>query len=153
MHGKQQDVKNRRQWRRFLINPRYQLKYILWIIGTGILLTVLNSSIFYHYIKENYAILVELAPMTDDARNQLYGELYKIAFALRITSVLFILLVGLWALILTHRTAGPLYHFRRVFNDIKNGNMNARVNLRPGDDFKDVAQSFNEMMDSLKQGK
>ncbi len=132
------------------INPSYQRKYIFWVTLTGLILIFSYSFIFYFFTKENYAILVDLSPMTDEAKQQLYKEMYQIVGLLIIGSILFLSLVSCIGLIYSHRTAGPLYHFKRIFYEVKNGNLSARVKLRPKDDFKDVAQAFNEMMDSLK---
>ncbi len=144
-------MKNRRKLRNFLINPRYQLKYISLLTATGFVLTIFNCAIFYYFIRENYSILVELVPMQEQVRNQLYSELYQIIVYLTIGSVIFLALIALVGLVISHRTAGPLYHFKRVFNEIKGGKTQARVMLRPTDDFQDVAQAFNEMMNSIEK--
>jgi HAMP domain-containing protein len=60
------------------------------------------------------------------------------------------LVMALMGVLLSHRTAGPLYHFKRVFDEIRSGNPKQRVRLRPKDEFQDVAKSFNDMMDSLQ---
>lgn len=139
----------KRKLRNFLINPSYQLKYIFWLGLSGILLVSLNSAIFYYYINENYTILVELSPMADDTKALLYSELNWIIIKLIVFSLGFLALVSLLGIVLSHRTAGALFHFKKIFNEIRNGNKNARLNLRPKDDFQDVAKIFNEMMDKL----
>lgn len=141
--------KFKRRLRNILINPGYQLKYLFWLTFTGMSLVTINAYFFYYSTKENYDILVDLSPMTSEAKAQLYYELHWTIFRLAGFSLLFLACVGVVGLILSHRTAGPLYHFKRVFSDIKKGNRAARVRLRPKDDFQDVAQEFNEMMDSL----
>ncbi len=144
---------NRKPYKRSLknlwLNPQYQGRYIFWISMTGLALIAANSSIFYFFTKENYALLVDLSPMTDEAKMQLYSELNKIVMLLIGGNAFFLLMVSIFGLVFSHRAAGPLYHFRRVFNDIKNGKVESRVRLRPKDDFKEVATTFNEMMDSL----
>lgn len=142
---------HQRSIKNILINPKYQFKYTFWLTASGLLLVLLNALMFYFKIKENYDILVELSPMTDDAKAQLYHELRMVILQLSGTSLVFVALTGLFGIVYSHRTAGPLYHFRRVFEQIKAGNLNARVRLRPNDDFKEVAQAFNDMMDSLNR--
>ena len=139
----------KRKFKNFLLNPSYQLKYVLWLTGTGLCLVTLNAAVFYTYTKENYDFLVQMSPMTDEAKALLYHELHSIILTLLGISLLFCLLMGILGIVISHRTAGPLFHFKRVFNEIKKGNVNQRVRLRPKDDFKDVAQAFNEMMDQL----
>lgn len=140
---------NRRSLRGFLLNPAYQLKFVFLVIGTSLFLAAANAGIFYHFIKENYAILVDLSPMTDEAKNQLYHELRQIVTILAGVSVAFSAVVGAVALWLSHRTAGPLYRFQKVFTEIQGGNQQLRIHLRPGDDFQEVAQAFNKMMDQM----
>lgn len=145
MSAKQRSLKN------LLINPAYQLKYVYWVSFMGLILIAVNASVFYFYIKENYAILVDLSPMDDAAKTQLYHELNEIIIKLGLAGTLFVLVSAFIGIIISHRTAGPMYHFKRIFADIKNGKLDARIHLRPNDDFKDVAQSFNEMMDAVQK--
>ncbi len=141
---------DQRRLKNLLINPRYQLKYVFWTGFTGLTLVAVNGAIFYYYIRENYTILVELSPMTEESKAQLFNELNQIVVRLGCFSLLFIVIVSFLGLVFSHKVAGPLYHFRRIFNEIKAGKPAARVNLRPTDEFQDVALAFNEMMDSLK---
>ena len=140
-----------RSIKNIMINPAYQMRYIGWLTGTGLTLVLMNSLTFYLFTKENYSLLVDLGPMTDEAKQQLYSELGQIIMYLVLGSTIFLILVTLVGLIFSHRTAGPLYHFKRVFSEIKNGNPKARVRLRPTDDFQEVADTFNEMMDVLEK--
>lgn len=141
--------KNRRSLKNLLLNPRFQMKYVGLTAGAALLLAAANATVFYAFTKENYAILVDLAPMTDEVKTQLYAELRHIMLMIALTSVGFIACVSGMMLYLSHRTAGPLYHFNRIFNDVRSGRTQARVRLRPNDDFQDVARSFNQMMDSI----
>lgn len=142
-------MKNRRKVRNLLLNPRFQGKYVLLVGGAALLVSIVYAGIFYSYIKENYAILVELSPMTDAAKAQLYSELRQIVLLLGAGSLVFVSVVSWLALFFTHRSAGPLYQFKKVFEDIRSGKVDARIHLRPWDDFQEVADSFNEMMESL----
>jgi methyl-accepting chemotaxis protein len=142
-----------RKFKNLLINPSYQLKYVLWINATGLVLIVLYSVLVYHYVSENYAILVDLSPMNDEAKTQLYSELKEIILRMGLVSVGFLGAVSMVGVLFSHRTAGPLYHFKKIFSEIRAGNRAARVKLRPKDDFQDVAQAFNDMMDQISEKK
>ena len=140
-----------RKIKNLLINPKYQIKYIFYLTGTGFGLVFLNTAIFYWYVRENYKFLVEMSPMDEEAKSLLFTELNHIAWTLLGTSTLFLVVIGVIGLFFSHRTAGPLYHFQRVFSSIKEGKVSSRVRLRPTDDFQNVAQSFNDMMDHLEK--
>ncbi|MGK5088941.1 methyl-accepting chemotaxis protein [Bdellovibrionota bacterium FG-2] len=140
---------SQRKLRNLLINPRYQVKYIFWTTFTGLFLIFINSMVFYVFIRENYKILVDMSPMEDEAKALLYRELHQIVFLLGGFSTVFLVAVSLFGLVLSHRTAGPMYHFKRVFREIRAGKHDLRIRLRPKDDFADVARDCNEMIDYL----
>ena len=148
----QTSSRSQRKIRNFLINSKFQLKYVFWTTSTGTVLILISSSVFYTYIRENYKILVDMSPMEDEAKVQLYKELHHILFWLGGFSLVFILVVGFLGIIVSHRTAGPMYHFKKVFMAIQSGDIQARVHLRPHDEFQDVAAECNKMIDLL-QGK
>ena len=143
----------KRYIKNLLINPRYQIKYSFYLSTTAVALVVIYSTLTYHYVSENYSYIIDLAPITDDVKTQLYQELSGLIIKIGGISLIFTLIINVFGILLSHRTAGPLYHFKRVFEAIKKGDHSARVRLRPKDDFKDVAATFNEMMDELTQKK
>lgn len=141
----------KRSLKNLWLNPKFQMKYVFWLSATGLVLVAVNALVFYRFVSENYAILVDLSPMTDEAKAQLYHELHSIIGLIIAFSFLFLLATSIVGVVLSHRTAGPLYKFKKVFGEIRDGRRNLRLHLRPNDDFKDVAQVFNEMMDSLEK--
>lgn len=143
--------RNKRSIKNFLINPRFQLKYIFWLGTSGLLLVCINAGIFYYFMHENYTLLVELSPMTEQARQQLYGELKNILIVLGVASLIFLTLISLVGLVISHRAAGPVFHMNRVLTNILNGNPNQRVHLRPNDEFQDLAHNLNKVLDQRPQ--
>lgn len=141
--------KNRRQFKNFLINPRFQLRYVFWTTFTGLFLVTVNAAVFYYFTRENYKILVDLSPMEENVKAQLYKELYQIIVSLGGFAFVFTLVTAFIGIVLSHKTAGPMINFKRVFREIRDGNVGARVRLRPGDDFRDVADEFNRMVDAI----
>jgi len=139
-----------RRFRNILINPHYQLKYVFWLILFGSAVILAYGIVVFRLVSENYSILVDLSPMNEEAKSLLYSELQKMAIGITIGSLVFVTLVSLLGVVVTHRTAGPLFQFKKVFNDIRSGKRGARVKLRPGDEFQDVAVAFNEMMDKIQ---
>ncbi len=139
----------RRKLKNFVVNPQFQIRYVFWVVVSGLVMVLFNASIFYHFTRENYLLLVDMAPMSAEARAHLFRELNDVLLRLGGFSFLFLGIVAMLGVVLSHRAAGPLYHFKRVFADIRAGKRDTRVFLRPYDDFRDVADEFNGMMDSL----
>jgi nitrate/nitrite-specific signal transduction histidine kinase len=136
-----------------LINPKFQKKYVFWMSSTGIILTCINATIIYFFTKENYDFLVEMLEMTEEARGQMYQELYQIIGLLGVSSIVFMIIVSIWGIILSHRVAGPLHKLKMSIDNIKNGETDTRVFFRKNDHFQDLAASFNDMMDELTKNK
>ncbi len=144
---------NSRQIRNFLINPSYQLRYILLMVLAGGILAVALTSVYYLHIQQNYQLLVDLAPMSDAARAQLYKELDNLVFYSSLFAFLFLVLIALIGLVFSHQAAGPIYQLTQVMKNISNGNLDARVHFRPKDDFQESAQVFNAMLDKILRDK
>jgi methyl-accepting chemotaxis protein len=53
-------------------------------------------------------------------------------------------------LVETHRAAGAVFKMQRHIHRVAAGDLDARVYLRKGDHFQDVAEDFNRMVDALK---
>lgn len=102
-------------------------------------------------MRENYKVLVDLSPMEDDVKIQLYRELDQILGLVLLFSLAALLATALFGLVVSHRTAGPLYHMKRVFKAVRRGDSNMRVRLRALDDFRDVADEANAMIDTLQR--
>jgi len=139
----------KRSWKNYLIDPTFQLKYAFWISGTGVMIVGSIAALFYRYIRENYAILVELSPMTDELKIHMWAELDRIMIQLGLISAIFLVCVTLLGIVLSHKAAGAVYQFKKVFRQIADGQTDTRIRLRPGDDFQEAAQEFNRMMDRL----
>jgi len=125
------------------------MKYAFWMTVTGGLLISMNLVVFYFYVKENYLLLVRMSPMDEEVKQQLFAELYHIFACLSGFSFLFIIVVSIIGIIISHRTAGPMYNFKQVFQKIQNGELKTRIQLRKHDEFQDVAIECNKMLDHL----
>jgi len=52
--------------------------------------------------------------------------------------------IGWGSIFISHKVAGPLYHFNRIFKELKTKNLTARVRLRKYDEGKKTAETFNQ---------
>ena len=51
----------------------------------------------------------------------------------------------------SHRIAGPLYHFRRIFQSVASGDLTVRTSIRKADYLHVEAQCLGEMVDALRE--
>ena len=55
------------------------------------------------------------------------------------------------SLVVSHRIAGPLYQFRRIFGQLRDGDLTARAKIRQGDYLTAEAKIINDMSASLER--
>lgn len=139
----------RRKLRNLLINRSFQGRVVLIVLLFGFLGVATNGVLFYWYVQNNYLLILS-AVETPFPAEALFQDLKQFGLILAVLSMLVTCIVGFYLLILTHRAAGAAYHLHRVINEIKSGNTDARVYLREKDEFKELAQSFNEMIDGMQ---
>ena len=144
-------MNRQRKIKNFWINPKFQKKYVWWISLTGMGLSATNSAVFYFFTRENYSLLVDLSPMTDEAKVQLYQELWQILGYLIAGNLAFMAMVTLLGIVLSHKTAGPMFNLVKTCQKIRDGVFDLRVRFRPGDDFQEVALAVNEMLDAVSR--
>jgi len=117
------------------------------------MLLVTNVTIFYVFTSANYDLLASMLPISDTAREAMENGLVKISVLLVATGVLNLLFLIILAIALSHSAAGAIYNLKQTFTAIRLGDRSARVKLRPGDDFHDVANEFNALMDRVFESK
>ncbi len=71
--------------------------------------------------------------------------------AVLIAEIISFLIVGLISLFVSHRMAGPIYRFEKVTEGMSEGDFTIHVKLRDKDEFKDLADSFNNMINRLTE--
>jgi len=125
-----------------LVNPRYQTRYIFYILLTGTVIIGNYTFLLFHSLRN---FLAERTP-PENLPFVLEDMLLKLAAA----AGAFILLLSVVVLVLSHHTAGMMFRFKQVIDAVKAGDTSARISLRKNDDFPETAQAFNEMMDALE---
>lgn len=89
---------------------------------------------------DNYPVLMQ--PLYDQFLPLAAGFAYKIA--------IYLLLVIIISAILSHKMAGPVYRIEQTCKDIAKGDFSQRVRLRQGDQFTELQDEFNKMMDRVE---
>ena len=63
--------------------------------------------------------------------------------------LLVLVLICLHSIRTSHKIAGPLYRFDRLYESMKEGNLPKKVTLRKGDYLRNEMENINEMLESL----
>ena len=86
---------------------------------------------------------VLLQPLYEHFPRLAYGFIYKL--------IIYVVFVILISSILSHRMAGPVYRFEQTCKAIAKGDFSQRIHLRKGDQFMELQDEFNKMMDRVEE--
>ncbi len=134
------------QRKTIFIKKDLQIRFILFV-----LLSVLFGMVLFGYQFLNF--MQEVFKEHPTLLQHVYEEGPALVYPLIIKSTIFFALLAIVSALLSHRIAGPIYHFERICREVKEGDKKARVRLREGDTMFDLAKVFNAMLDVLtKEG-
>lgn len=63
--------------------------------------------------------------------------------------LLSVIAIGVWAFRVTHRIVAPVHTLHRALDALMCGDLGVRVELHPGDEFQEVAQSLNRLVEEF----
>jgi methyl-accepting chemotaxis protein len=134
------EVRNRRQ--SLLIDKKFQSKFIAVGLTTLIALGL------------GFGILWFASFANQPAAEQVGGHNGSFTLGVVLLLVLILVLVivtVMYGLRFSHRVVGPIFAFNRHLNWVKEGNYSRDLKLREGDEFVNLAITFNAMQSSLRR--
>lgn len=147
------NTKHRRafEFNRYLINKGFQIPLAGFASLFSLLLGFGFIIFFYYLMHENYAILVELSDMTDEAKQVLYREQRLTLLWMTLLTGLFAAIVFCFFIFLTHKVVGPLERLRREFGKVKDLQDLNPLYIRKRDYFSTVFEAYNQFIERLKK--
>lgn len=145
------DPREKRSKRSLLIDGGFQGRIVSFILLAGILCIGVTAYFCYAYIVDSYDFILKRSSLPKELIDERYGDLFTFLVSMSMVNLLIVVVIAAWALFVTHRAAGSVYHMKRVIDEIKSGNAQERVRLREKDEFQGLARSFNAMMDELQK--
>lgn len=140
-------ISDRRNFEKFLINPQLQVKFLSYVVLSGIGLSVCFIWSIYLSLNQNLNMLMQLIPRESQALSQIESAYHTLIYIHIIAGIVFVLIMALMSFIFSHKIAGPIYHIDTVLKSALSGNKEARVNLRPKDELHFLADSLNKLLD------
>ena len=129
--------------------PGFQGRLILLFILGAFGCALFNGYLYYAYVDGSYTFILQNSTLPQALIEQRHRDLLIFGLALAAASLVVTSILAIWALVLTHRAAGAVYHLKKVILEIRAGNATRRVHLRKKDEFQDLAAAFNQLMDEL----
>ncbi len=130
-----------------MINRRFQLYWVGRIF-------VIAFAVFVSFAFSLGLYIITPASMEMPEPDEAYMFGYEWSFSLLKAILIFYVLLTLLAWIsfrMSHRIAGPIYRFERVVKSVIAGDYDmTAIRLRKGDEFQELANDLNKMMDALR---
>lgn len=127
----------------YIIKSHFQFKFSLIIflfLSSVALLVYLEGHLAVQNMIDSGAVTGEEAIVQLRLLNSIIGR----------TSILGLAITFGLSLFFSHFVAGPIYRFQKILEEMQNGKLNVHVQLRKHDELKDVANSFNQALSSLR---
>ena len=149
-HASTMGGRRHRRLSNYLLDRRFQLKYVSLVLALSGLISVALGSFLVQQMRENSRMLqldAELDPVFQEQLAQADAQSVLVLVA---ALVAFNLALGLGALIVTHRMAGPIFVFRRYLGMLAEGKIPRIRALRKGDEFADVLERLQEAVAAVE---
>jgi len=143
---------NRRRTRNYFPEPKFQLRFLAFLVGGSAMQIAVTNLLLYYFLQRNYGLLLKYAALDTQVSQLLSTEFRYIVALITLTFVVFLIGITSLGIIFSHRIAGPLYAIRRTVNAILDGK-DVKLSFRQGDEFVELIEKFNQMVDTLKQPK
>ena len=143
--------KNDRKLKNLLIAPRFQLKLSLYYICSGLVIIAAMMGLIYQRLLIVQDIMNDASEMEFSmiARmNEIMFEIVQISLG---GFAAFVIFSFVFALVISHRIAGPVVAIKAFIDELKKGNYDYPRRLRPRDELVDVMDALHELAPILKE--
>lgn len=147
-----EQVKYKRQLKNFLIHKPLQREYTLLMIG--VMMTAVLCVVMIIHFTMKQALMGNPYRIGSVSPYEILSDLSQ-QLVMRVSLILFFFIVlatGI-GIVFLHRVAGPVYRFRVILHKIISGHIPDDIKLRERDYFKEVAEDFNLVFNSMRQKK
>jgi methyl-accepting chemotaxis protein len=134
------DDTKRFQRKTVLVKRSLQLKYIGMVFLSVLVASLIVGGDVYYSLSQ--VMLTECPSVTDRVVQFNAFIIAKVA--------LYLVLMLLISLYVSHRFAGPIYRFEKSAQAVGSGDLTHRVSLRTGDELMELQEEFNGMVAGLQ---
>jgi len=137
------------RWRRrnYLINKDFQFRYMARIMfGIIAMALVIAFTVYY----TTWAKIMDEFYHVPQIASQFAPLFSSVNRTLIVILLIFLIISAILSIFVSHTIAGPMYRFEKTFQAIMNGDLTLRIGLRKGDEFKHLAETINEMVNTLR---
>jgi nitrogen fixation/metabolism regulation signal transduction histidine kinase len=144
-------TENNRKLSNFMLTPRFQLKLTFYFVVVGVGIIAATVSAVYSKVVD-VRTLMNTSTLTEFAtQSQINGLMFDVAVITLIGFVFFAMAAFIFALIVSHRIAGPTLAILAFINEIKVGNYDYNRGLRPDDELTPIMDALSDLACALRE--
>ncbi len=137
--------KNDRKILNFLLTPRFQLKLTYYYIGVGVAIIVATGATVFYEMTVIRDIMNNSVVTDFGAQSKISEQMFIIAQTSLVGFVAFAMASFIFALMISHRIAGPIIAITDVIDELKKGNYSYGRKLRPYDELTLIMDNLHEL--------
>ena len=142
--GKMENKKSTDKRRIYFIEKSFQARFILRFCTLIVVAGLLTMGILYLFVFRSTTVsIINSRVVVRSTADFLLPLLLQ-------TLLIVTILIGLATIVLTllfsHKIAGPLYRFKKVIENLEQGDFSQDFHIRLNDQLKDLADKFNSMI-------
>lgn len=133
--------------KRYFIKGSLQVKYLRLITLSMILPVLLVSGCLYYLI---FNIVAQEIAIPEYIAAILFPVIKRVNIMILIGFPVIFMIMLLWAILLSHRIAGPIYRLQQELERISKGDFSVRIKFRRKDEIGQIAEGINKVLDKIE---
>ncbi len=143
--------RNNRKLTSFMLTPRFQLKLTFYFIGVGFAIIAATVAAVFLKFMQVRALMNESVLTDFTTQSQINTIMFDIASISLLGFVLFAVAAFIFALMISHRIAGPIVAITAYIGELEKGNYDYGRRLRPNDELTLIMDALHELAPVLKE--
>lgn len=143
--------KPNRKLSNFLLTPKFQLKLTYYYIAVGVSIIVASVSGVFFKMMQIRDVLNNSITTDFSSQTQITDYTFQIAQISMVGFVAFAMASFIFALMVSHRIAGPVVAITTCIDELKAGNYEYARKLRPNDELTLIMDGLHELRAKLKE--
>jgi len=131
----------------FIINKKYQFRYLFIIIST---MLISMASVYFTVFYVIWNKVIDEFFFVPEASKKLADIFVQTSQLLVIPVILLAVIFTFAGIILSHRVAGPIFRVECVARELAKGNLDIKIKFRKGDELQELADSLNGMITGIR---
>jgi len=131
----------------YLINPRFQVKFSLYVCGLVFISSLVYPLTIYDLFTSFITSIADKAP---EAAERLTEKRSDLILVLSLWQIGFSALVFIACIFFSHKIAGPMFKLQKFLREKIDGSEHGKLFFRKGDYFHEIADDFNEAFETIE---